>query len=236
MIIEGVTEGLWSFQDPVEGKQYVERYLKEKYATVTANFDENGKLKSISTGDTERRTRRRASLDLPVVPTGEVIGKVFLVNGDSQTGASNAQLQLIDASGKVVQEVTSSFGGFYQFAKVPLGQYTLRVSPEQAQRLKLKPPPEQNVILDENKPSLSGMDITIETAPKVEIESHAITPLESQQLASSKPKLPSIKAKPIPHKKQNFPQKKLNTPLLSPSEIRQTGKSWGNYLYQRRTR
>jgi curli production assembly/transport component CsgG len=240
MIIEGVTEGLWSFQDPVQGKQYVEKYLKEKYATVTANFDENGKLKSISTGDTERRTRRRVSLDLPVVPTGEVIGKVLLSNDDSKTGAANAQLQLVDASGKVVQEVKSSFGGFYQFAKVPLGKYILRVSPEQAQRLNLKPPPEQQVILNANKPALSGIDITIEPAPKVEIESRTSSPLESKQLASSrkryfkkpstknitpKPESSDPKAKPIRHQEQSPPQK-----IPTPAAIRQMGSSWGAYV------
>ena len=55
MVIEGVTEGLWSFEDPVLGKQYVKKYLKEKYATVVANFDKNGKLKSIAANGKERQ-------------------------------------------------------------------------------------------------------------------------------------------------------------------------------------
>ncbi|MDH5761437.1 MAG: curlin [Nitrospinota bacterium] len=54
MIIEGVTEGLWSFQDPARGRQYVKKYLKEKYATVYAKFDKNGKLKSIVANGEEK--------------------------------------------------------------------------------------------------------------------------------------------------------------------------------------
>jgi len=143
-----------------------------------------------------------------------------------------------------VQEVKSSFGGFYQFAKVPLGKYTLRVSPKQVQRLNLKPPPDQKVILNADEPVLSGMDITMEPALKVGKESRAITPLESQQLANKpstkkttpQPESPSLKVKPLPPQKQYFPQKKLNTPLLSPSVIRQMGSSWGRYLNQPRTK
>ena len=59
MVIEGVTEGLWSFEDPELGKQYVKKYLKEKYATVVANFDKNGKLKSIVTDGKERFLARQ---------------------------------------------------------------------------------------------------------------------------------------------------------------------------------
>jgi len=272
MVIEGVIEGLWSFQDPVQGRRFVKRYLKEKYAPVFANFDENGKLKSISSNVKKkrlpkRRTRRSGILDFPVVPTGEVDGTVFLRKGDLEMAVSHAQLQLVDARGKVVQEVKSTFDGFYLFKMVPLGKYILRVSPEQIQRLNLKPPPDQKVILNADKPVLSDMDFTVEPVdlppkgqvsraippfkkhteptPQVEKVSHSITPLESPQLISSwgrdlnkpptkkttpQPESPSLKAKPILHKEQYFPQKKLSTPLLSPGDIRQMGSSWGMYL------
>jgi len=257
MVIEGVIEGLWSFQDPVQGRRFVKRYLKEKYATVFANFDENGKLKSISTNRKERpspkrRTRRRASLDFPVVLTGEVDGTVFVRKGDLEMAVSHAQLQLVDARGKVVQEVKSTYDGFYLFKMVPLGKYILRVAPEQVQRLNLKPPPYQKVILSADKPVLSDMDITVEPVglPPKGTLSRAITPLESQQLASSRgrdlnnpptkkttpqPEPLSLKAKPQLNKKQSLPQKRLNTPLSSPGDIRQMGSSWGMYLNRPRT-
>ena len=59
LVIEGVIEGLWSFEDPVKGRRFVKRYLKEKYATVVAKFDKNGKLKSIVTNGKERRFSRQ---------------------------------------------------------------------------------------------------------------------------------------------------------------------------------
>lgn len=50
----------------------------------------------------------------------------------------------------------------------PMGKYILRVSPEEVQRLHLKPPPEQEINLKGAEPFVSGMDITVEstTLPK----------------------------------------------------------------------
>jgi curli production assembly/transport component CsgG len=59
MVIEGVIEGLWSFEEPEQGKHYVKNYLKEKYATVVAKFDNNGKLESVVTNGKERRLPKR---------------------------------------------------------------------------------------------------------------------------------------------------------------------------------
>ncbi len=59
LVIDGVIEGLWSFQDPVQGRRFDKRYLKEKYATVVAKFDKNGKLEAIVTNGKERRLPKR---------------------------------------------------------------------------------------------------------------------------------------------------------------------------------
>ena len=55
IVLEGVIDGLWSFDDPLAGKKLVNNYLKEKHAIVVANFDENGNLQSITTNGQERR-------------------------------------------------------------------------------------------------------------------------------------------------------------------------------------
>jgi curli production assembly/transport component CsgG len=210
MIIEGVTEGLWSFEDPMHGQQYVKRYLEEKYATVTANFDENGKLQSInkdgrkqrSSKPRTRRQRQPAKVELPEISSGKVDGKVFVRKGSAQEAVSHAQLQLVDARGNVVQQVNSKLGGFYQFPKVPLGRYILRVSPEQVKQLNLKPPPNQRVILNAKAPVVSGMNFTVEPAPQK--VSRAII---SSQNAKAKVESPPIQAKPVLSARQSFAEK-----------------------------
>ena len=127
------------------------------------------------------RPGRPAMLEFPVLPTGEVDGTVFLLKDGAETAISNAQLQLVNAEGKVIQEEKSSFDGFYLFSMVPLGKYTLRVSPEQVQRLNLKTPLVQAIDLKADEPFMSGMDITVEPAPKVEKKSRKIVPLQSIQ-------------------------------------------------------
>ena len=221
MVIEGVTEGLWSFEDPVQGRQYVANYLREKYTTVTANFDENGKLKSINKDSSEeqrsseprpRRRRHPAKVELPEISSGKVDGMVFVRKGTTEEAVSNAKLQLVDARGKVVQQVNSKLGGFYQFPKVPLGRYILRVSPEQMQRLNLKPPPNQRVILNAEAPVARDMNFTMEPAPKK--VSRAITP---SQNATAQVESPPIKAKPVLSARQYFAEKEESRGT-SPSE------------------
>ncbi len=220
MVIEGVTEGLWSFDDPVQGRQYVEKYLREKYATVVASFDENGKLQSInkdgkkqrSSEPRPRRRRQPAKVELPEVSSGKVDGMVFVRKGSAEEAVSNAKLQLVNARGNVVQQVNSKLGGFYQFPKVPLGRYILRVSPEQMQRLNLKPPPIQRVILNAEAPVVSGMNFTMESAPQK--ISRAVTP---SQNATAQVKSPPIQAKPVLSARQYFAEK-VESPVVAPSE------------------
>jgi hypothetical protein len=49
--------------------------------------------------------------------------------------ASNVEVELVDASGKVVNKTTSSYDGFFLFELVPPGIYTIRIAEEQMQRL-----------------------------------------------------------------------------------------------------
>ena len=42
MVIEGVMDGLWSFEDPKQGKPFIENYLEEKDPDMVAKFDDDG--------------------------------------------------------------------------------------------------------------------------------------------------------------------------------------------------
>ncbi|MDD9303193.1 MAG: hypothetical protein HUK40_12970 [Desulfobacter sp.] len=70
-------------------------------------------------------------VDIPVITTGEVDGTLFLENLKGEKKSLNhAPLQLLDNSGKVIQEIKSEYDGFYLFMKVPPGRYSVRLAPD----------------------------------------------------------------------------------------------------------
>ena len=111
------------------------------------------------------RPGRTALIDFPVVPTGEVDGTIFLHSGESVKTVSNTQLQLMNSSEEVVQNVKSEFDGFYLFQLVPPGKYWVRISLEQIDRLSLKTPDPQEVVIDESETIRSGIDFFLEQLP-----------------------------------------------------------------------
>lgn len=76
--------------------------------------------------------------DFPVVVTGEVDGTVTLRQARGRRVASRIRLQLVDPKGRIVDQVTSQYDGFYLFEKVRPGRYAIRVDPEQAARLAIR--------------------------------------------------------------------------------------------------
>src|SRR6185436_7356249 len=85
--------------------------------------------------------------DFPIVATGEIDGTVLLRQPEGRRAASNVRLQLLDATGSIAQEVKSQYDGFYLFDKVRPGRYTLRVAPDQLDRLRFAATPE-NLAID----------------------------------------------------------------------------------------
>ena len=75
-----------------------------------------------------------AEIELAISPTGEVEGSILNPSGLEQPGV---RLELVNAQDAVVAETVSEFDGFFLFQRVPYGQYSLRVSEEAAQSLKV---------------------------------------------------------------------------------------------------
>lgn len=73
----------------------------------------------------------------PVTAVSEVEGKAFFERGDSSRAVANVNLQLIDSTGKVVETARTEYDGFFLFEKVRAGDYTVRIDPEQAGKLKV---------------------------------------------------------------------------------------------------
>ncbi|PMH07770.1 hypothetical protein BCU75_18610 [Vibrio splendidus] len=87
------------------------------------------------------------TFDYPFIATGEVDGDAYLFKNGEFQPIAGAKIQLVDQKGRVISERTSEYDGFFFMDKVPLGDYRLRVDPEQVQRLNLKPIPEHQITL-----------------------------------------------------------------------------------------
>jgi hypothetical protein len=74
-------------------------------------------------------------LEFPVVATSEIDGTVFLLRKGERRGIGAARVELVDAEGRVVVTAQSSSDGYYLLHQVLPGRYSLRISPEQADKL-----------------------------------------------------------------------------------------------------
>jgi hypothetical protein len=66
-----------------------------------------------------------ADVDIPLVGGGDIEGALIKSGG---VGFEGLDLELVDASGKVVDTARTDFDGFYLFDRVPYGDYTIRIS------------------------------------------------------------------------------------------------------------
>ena len=74
-------------------------------------------------------------LDFPVWITGEVSGLVCEVQGEMIRPVSGIIIEAVDADGKKIGTTLSGYDGFYDFEALPTGPVTLRISPEQAEKI-----------------------------------------------------------------------------------------------------
>jgi hypothetical protein len=99
--------------------------------------------------------------DFPVVMTSEIDGTVYLVENETKNGIGDAQLELVDESGKVVARTASSSDGYYIIQSVLPGHYSLRISPEQLTRLNLMDPGPRPVTVSPDGDFVNGVDFIL---------------------------------------------------------------------------
>ncbi|MBU0991169.1 MAG: carboxypeptidase regulatory-like domain-containing protein [Proteobacteria bacterium] len=100
--------------------------------------------------------------EIPVISTGEIDGTIYTELKDgTEKPYSNANVQLLDEDGNVVRDTKSEYDGFYLFTKVPPGNYTVRIDPEELQKRGMEAPTlaEMEIVPDGN--ILSGNDIRL---------------------------------------------------------------------------
>ena len=114
------------------------------------------------------RAHRRHVVELPLVATGEIEGRVFTRRSDgSIRGIGRVRVRLIDESGTVVRsEWTYDDGAVYLFGVAP-GRYVMRLDEQQLERLKWRAAPIEKIVVVE--PILNGdvvRGVDFELAPR----------------------------------------------------------------------
>ena len=108
------------------------------------------------------RPGRVVPVDFPVVILGEVTGTVYRRRGGVTEPTSGVEVQVVNASGAIVRKARSAYDGFFDITGLSPGHYSLRVSPEQMERLGLAPPPSLPIVMEPTGTILDGLDFVIE--------------------------------------------------------------------------
>lgn len=104
------------------------------------------------------RPGKVTELDFPVILTGEIDGTVYLVEDDVKRGIGDVVLELIDTNRKVIAQTKTASDGYYIVPAVPPGDYLLRVSREQQERLKLSDTGTHIITMSSDGKFINGVD------------------------------------------------------------------------------
>lgn len=102
-----------------------------------------------------------AVLEFPVHLTTEVDGTVYLQENGIERGIGDLDLELVNDQREVVGEATSSWDGFYIVSEVLAGEYWLRISPQQLQRLGMTDSGAHRLTISGDGSFISGVDFMI---------------------------------------------------------------------------
>ena len=100
-------------------------------------------------------------IDFPIFMSGEIDGTVYLSKNGSSFGVGNVEVQLVDKYDRVLQTVETAYDGFYIISKIPFGEYRLRVSGQQLEKLNIKPVSDELLKINSEDPFQSGFDFTL---------------------------------------------------------------------------
>ncbi|MEO8311771.1 MAG: carboxypeptidase-like regulatory domain-containing protein [Caldimonas sp.] len=105
-------------------------------------------------------------LEFPVVATSEIDGTVFLVRKGDRRGIGSARVELVDERGNVVASTQSSGDGYYLLHQVLPGRYSLRIAPEQAEKLGLQGALVRALTVPIEGDFINGQDFELSAAPR----------------------------------------------------------------------
>ena len=101
-------------------------------------------------------------VDFPIIVTGEIDGTTYLYANNRLRTVGDVELQLVNAHGKLVKTIKSASDGFYVISEVPVGEYLVRISPDQIRALGLFDLPPIQVKITSNRQFVSGINFRLE--------------------------------------------------------------------------
>jgi hypothetical protein len=113
------------------------------------------------------------TIDLPLVGAGEVDGTLVKSGGGNLEGVD---LELVDASGRIVSRARSDFDGFFLFESVPYGQYGIRISQLSADAARLATGLTGNVRIDGAAPSFHFGTVAADPSSRRTAAGGSLTP------------------------------------------------------------
>jgi hypothetical protein len=127
----------------------------------------------------------------PVWITGEVSGTAFRKKEGIESPASGITIEAVDKTGKVIAKARSEYDGVYILGSLPTGECTIRVSPEQAEKLRITAPFKEVSIPSEGS-TIDNIDLIMEEIPveseKEDPENDGVKlPINSDKKATPEP-------------------------------------------------
>jgi hypothetical protein len=111
------------------------------------------------------RAGKVSRVDFAVLLSGEVAGTVRLRSAAGALPAAGVTVELVPVDvTREVRRTRSDYDGFYNFAELRPGYYTLRIPAEVTRRRGIAPVPEHAFVIDRTGPVLAGVDFTLEAA------------------------------------------------------------------------
>lgn len=102
-----------------------------------------------------------AELQFPVIVTSEIDGTAHLVNDGRRQVMPNLLLELVAPAGDVIASAITESDGYFVLSGVPVGEYQVRVSPAQLQRMGLHGGTARRVSIKPDGWLVSGIDLEV---------------------------------------------------------------------------
>jgi hypothetical protein len=111
------------------------------------------------------RPGKTVKLDFPMVATGEITGTAQRMGPEGPQPLAGLRLELLDADGAVVAGGRSGYDGFFDFADLLPGSYTLRVAADEAERLEASLPPPRSFEMTASGTCFDGIPMVLVPLP-----------------------------------------------------------------------
>ena len=107
------------------------------------------------------RPGQAMQLDFPIFTSGEIDGTIYLIRNEQTIPAGRVKVEVVSQQGQVIRSTTTEYDGFYVISNIPLGTYSVRVSPSQMSSLNLQTEIEPSFVISADDQFKSGVDFKL---------------------------------------------------------------------------